>query len=162
MGLNRTTWMKSPPCVPQNRLLEQKRTFILFIPFDNFFEICLAFASLLLWNMNAISRISIKNSITYPKQSQIRFVTGALAKMMLRDRVEGRWHEEEKRKLKMQHIFSFYIRCMGWRVEYGTNNALTLALGLKMNVMPWSERKKKTNEDNNVSRNVTFVPKYII
>ena len=36
------------------------------------------YACLLLWSTNAISRISIKNSFTYPKHIQIHFLMGTL------------------------------------------------------------------------------------
>ena len=87
----------------QNRLLQQKLTSVLhwnpdiaeflagvfiywefdggqlyrglsvFIAFDNFFKETLFYAYLLLWNTNAISLISIENSIRFPKHNQIHF-----------------------------------------------------------------------------------------
>ena len=63
----------------RNHSLKQKLTSVLFIVFDNFFKVTLFYASLLLWNTNAICRISIKNYITYPKHSQIHFLTDTLA-----------------------------------------------------------------------------------
>ena len=39
-------------------------------------------ACLLLWNRNVFSWISIKNSITYPKHSQIHFITATLQKAL--------------------------------------------------------------------------------
>ena len=59
----------------QNRSLEQKQMFVLFIVFDNFFKVTLVYLYLLLWNTNVIVRNSIKDSITYPKHSQIHFRT---------------------------------------------------------------------------------------
>ena len=69
-------WIYPVNITPQNCSLEQKLTSVQFIVFDNFFKVAFVNACLLLWNMNGISRISIKNSITYPNQSQIHFLTG--------------------------------------------------------------------------------------
>ena len=63
----------------RNRSLKQKLTSVLFIVFDNFFKVNLFYTSLLLWNMNAICWISSKKFITYPKHSQIPFLTDTLA-----------------------------------------------------------------------------------
>ena len=78
--MDRAAWVESAPITSLTRIcyLEQKLTFVLFIFSDKFFKVTLEYACLLLWNTNAISRISIKNSMTYPKHSQIHFLTGNL------------------------------------------------------------------------------------
>ena len=79
-GLN---WISPVNTAVQNRLLKQKWTSILFIVFDNFIKVTPCSACLLIWNMKAIFRISIKNSITYPKHSQIHFLVGTLFFLVL-------------------------------------------------------------------------------
>ena len=74
----RTLKLEAVTTLPRNRSLEQKVISALFIVFENFFKITLVYACLLLWNTNDISRISINNFITYPKHSQIHFLTGTL------------------------------------------------------------------------------------
>ena len=63
-----------------NHSLELKLTSVIFIVFDNFFKLTIFYVCLLLWNTNAISRISITNSIIYPKHNQIHFHTGTQGK----------------------------------------------------------------------------------
>ena len=74
----RTLKLEAVTTSPRNRSLEQKVISALFIVFENFFKITLVYACLLLWNTNAISRISIKNSITHPKNSHRHLLTGIL------------------------------------------------------------------------------------
>ena len=73
----------SCPLSEQIRSLGLKITDVLFIVFDNFFKVTLVYACFLIWNMNAISRISIKNSFTFPKQSQIHFLMETLIRKYL-------------------------------------------------------------------------------
>ena len=63
---------------PRKHSLDKKLTAIQFIFSVNFFKVTPADACLILWNTNAISWISIKNFITYPKHSQIHFLTDTL------------------------------------------------------------------------------------
>ena len=60
--MDRAAWVESAPITSLTRIcyLEQKLTFVLFIFSDKFFKVTLEYACLLLWNTNAISRISKK------------------------------------------------------------------------------------------------------
>ena len=62
--------------------IKQKFISVQFILFDNLFKVALVYACLLLWNTNVVSWISIKNFITYPKHSQIHFLTDTLISML--------------------------------------------------------------------------------
>ena len=53
------------------RMFDRNVTRVIFLSFDNFFQVTLIYACLLLRNTKANSQISIINFITYPKRSQI-------------------------------------------------------------------------------------------
>ena len=74
----------------QNRLLNHKLTYILFVCFNNFFKVAHVNACLILWNTNVISFISIKNFITYLKHRQILFLTGTLMPLLWQNSQERR------------------------------------------------------------------------
>ena len=78
--MDHAAWVESAPLttLTRDRNIELKLTFIFFIFVDNFFMDTNVYACLLLWSTNAIYRISIKNSFTYPKHIQIHFLMGTL------------------------------------------------------------------------------------
>ena len=91
----------------------------IYLFFDNFFlksPMSMNIACLLLWNTKAISRIGIKNYITYPKYSQIHFLTGTLGSGHLKN---------YKKKVGMtQHVLvrvpvrKCIWMCLGYVVEF--------------------------------------------